>query len=251
MRLFLIIITILFTGLSYGQQKEKRNRVPSYFGIQVRPIFPTRFIADPTVEIKEDGFETIFQQKAGYSFGGTVRGGLTKTIAIETGINFTQRYFDFSASQVDSNFHISDRIRFIEYDIPLNALFYIKLSEKIYANTSLGGTILFRPTDVVRENRIDAKNLFTHFGLADRIGFDLNANVGFEYRTEKKGFFYIGGSIRVPTAELFTLISIYRHQGFEQRIYTNISGAFMGIDFKYFFPNIRNKGPQFQRGPIE
>lgn len=246
--IFLLILTFNSISQTANRKKEK---FPSYFGIQVRPVFPTRFIGESSASFSQDGFATTISQKVGYSFGGTVRAGLTKLIALETGINFTQRNFDIEMSVADSNVFATNDLSFIQYDIPLNALIYVQLSEKFFMNASLGVALNFKPTDVGVLTLPGGSFSFTHTGRVNSLAtVDLNANFGFEYRTEKSGFFYIGGSARVPFSPLFTLVSQYKYQGYKTTIYGDVDGSFLSIDFKYFFPNISKKGPQFQRGPI-
>jgi hypothetical protein len=247
----ILFILILFTCAAVQAQSPK-IKPPSYFGFQVRPIFPTSFIGSPEMSHQLDGFETTITQRAGYSFGGTVRVGLTKLIALETGINFTQRHFDLNFGVPDSNSFGSDRMSFIEYDVPLNGLVYIRLADQWYMNASIGFAITFKPTHVGTFNQPGGFHTYTHTGLVrSKAGFDANANVGFEFRTKKKGFFYLGGSARVPFSPLFDLVSDYQWQGNITRMFGEVDGSFLAIDFKYFFPNIRNKGIQFIDGPIE
>ena len=254
MRSYLIIIYTIVSVAAMAQ--VKRTNVPSYFGFQIRPVFPTRFIGEPQLNLATSANDTIsfatsLKQKVGYSFGGTVRAGITKLIAIETGINFTQRNFDIEMSLPDSNIYASNDISFISYDIPVNALFYIRLAEKWYMNASLGVSLTFKPTDVAVSTGTDTPNSFIHAGfLRSKVGGNLNANVGFEFRTEKSGFFYLGGSGTVPFAPLFDLGVLYKYEGIERNLTGEVDGSFLSVDFKYFFPNIRNKGVQFQEGPI-
>lgn len=247
--LFLFLVVALS---SWGQViPSKKEKFPSYFGLQVRPVLPTRFIGEPVSSFTLDGFSTSLTQKIGYSFGGTVRAGLTKLLALETGINFTQRNFDISMSVPDSNVYATNDISFISYDIPVNGLVYVQLSEKFFMNASLGVAITFKPTNVGVLTLPGGSFTFTHTGYVNRkTSFDLNANFGFEFRTEKSGFFYLGGSGRVPFSPLFNLAAQYKYQGYKTTIYGEIDGSFLSIDFKYFFPIINNKGPQFHQGPI-
>jgi hypothetical protein len=248
----LLLILFLFISSGAFSQVKKKERVPSYFGIQVRPVFPTRFIGDPRLELAGDGFETSIQQEIGFSFGGTVRAGITKLIAFETGINFTQRHFSVDMAVPDSNSFASDDLTFIEYDIPINGLIYIQLSEQWFMNASLGAALTMKPTDVGIFNQPGGLHYYKHTGLTrSKFGLDINANLGFEFRTEKAGFFYLGGSARVPFAPLFDLVADYTYQGINTRLVGEVDGSFLSIDFKYFFPNIANKGVQFQNGPIE
>lgn len=246
-------LAVLFISLHLiGSAQVKKEKIPSYFGFQIRPVFPTRFIGEPRVDLSKDGFETSIQQSLGYGFGATVRAGITKLIAFDTGINFTHRTFHIDMAYPDSMSYAKDTMTFIEYDIPLNALIYIQLSEKWFMNTSLGLAMTYKPSDVKVVSQPGGYHAFEHIGLVrKRIFFDLNASVGFEFRTEKSGFFYLGGSARVPFAPLFTLLANYSYQGNSVQIIQDIDGSFLSVDFKYFFPNIKNKGTQFNKGPIE
>jgi hypothetical protein len=234
---------------SFGQ--GNKNKIPSYFGVQVKPILPTNFIGDKILDLNSNGFQSTTTQRIGYSFGGVVRAGITKLIAFETGINFNQRYFDIAMSVPDSGLYMSSRLGFIEYDIPINALMYIRLADKWFMNASLGFVIDFKPTDVqVIEG--DGYNFFYHTGVANnKFGIGMNANLGFEFRTENSGIFYLGGSARVPFFPLFGMIADYRYQGFNERIIGEVDGSFLSLDLKYFFPNIANKGIQPIESPID
>ena len=250
MKLGWYIFMFCFALTSHAQ--EKFDKLPTYFGLQVRSVFPTQFIGDPTTSLSGGGFEASISQRLGFSFGGTVRASVTKLIAIETGINFTQRYFDLTAAVPDSNSYASNTMGFIEYDVPVNALVYIQLSERFFMNASLGVAITYKPTDVFVQNRPGGKHYYSLFGIRENsLGADLNANVGFEFRTEKSGFFYLGGSARVPFAPLFTFAAFYDYDANSTLLSGPVDGSFLTLDFKYFFPLIRNKGPQFIRGPIE
>lgn len=247
----LLVLVALFATFS-GNAQVGKVAPPSYFGLQVRTLFPTQFIGSNSLELQKDGFYSTINQRIGYSFGGTVRVGVTELIAFDTGINFNQRYYSIDYSVPDSNITGSDQFGFIEYDVPINALFYIKLSEQWYMNASLGFAATFKPTNVQTSTQPFGFHQFIYTGLLrSKLGFDANANFGFELRTRKKGFFYIGGSARVPFSPLFDMIASYEWQGLSRRATGEIDGSYLSLDLKYFFPNIRNKGIQFQNGPIE
>jgi len=250
MKIYLILLALFFYSSSFSQDAKKNP--PSYFGIQVKPIFPSSFIGSPETTLANGGFNVKINQKAGYSFGGTVRIGLTKLIALETGLNFTERNFNLSMEVPDSNAFATNTMSFIEYDAPINALFYIQLAESWFMNASIGFALTYRPTDISVFNSPGGENTFTIFGVRrQKAGIDANANFGFEYRTKKKGFFYLGGSARVPFSPVFDVIANYNWQGNLIQTIGEVDGSFLAIEFKYFFPNIDNKGPQFQEGPIE
>lgn len=141
---------------------------------------------------------------------------------------------------------------FIEYEIPINGLVSIKLSDKIFMTSTMGASISFRPTDSYDLLFANERHLFLCY--ADRkstFGLGLNANLGFEYRTKKSGFFYFGGSARIPFQPLFEYELIHEYDANTRSIFTDVDGAFLSLDIKYFFPLIKNRGKQFLRGPIE
>lgn len=246
---------LLAFSLQLNAQTAK-VKVPSYFGFQVKPIFPTRFIGEPTLTQRVQEFETTISQRVGYSFGGVVRVGLTKFIALETGINFNQRNFNIDMAVPDSSVYGTNDLSFVTYDIPINGLVYIRLADKWFMNTSIGVAMSYNPTNVrVETIPTTGQHIFEHMGLAKKVIFELNANVGFEFRTEKNGIFYLGGSGRVPFAPIFYLRSTYRYQGYELQSDAQnegkIDGSYLALEFKYFFPNIKSKGSTFKPGPIE
>lgn len=239
----------------FAQSKPKSPRrkgaLPAYFGIEVRPLFPSNFLGNSFLRLESEGYVTTLTQKSGFGFGGTVRAGITKLIAFESGISFSRRNFDLTMELADSNSYAEDNLAFIEYAIPLNGLFYIQLSKEIFMTASIGATITYQPTDIGTYNQPGGLHEFTHTGLTrKKVGISLNANLGFEYRTKKDGFFYFGGSARVPFAPLFDLVADWKYQGNSIRVDGEVDGSFLAIDFKYFFPIVKNKGVQFQEGPI-
>jgi len=251
-KFFWLICLFVIPHFVAQSKPKKKERFPSYFGFQVRPVFPTRYIGQSDVTLSKNEFTTTVSQKTGYSFGGTVRAGLTRLLAFETGINFTQRHYAISMSVADSGVYATNSFAFVTYDVPVNALVYIQLSDKFYMNTSLGAALTFKPSSIGVVTLPGGANTFTHTGAVTSKGaVDFNANVGFEFRTEKSGFFYLGGSARIPFQPLFYLVAQYKYEGYKNNLYGEIDGTFFAIDFKYFFPLINSRGEKFQKGPIE
>ncbi len=247
---YLVICCILLVFQASGQS----GRVPSYFGVQFQSVFPNNLIGERTTVLSNESFSSTVQQNMGYSMGATVRFGITELIAFETGINFTKRNFAIDMALPDSNLFVSDAFSFIEYNIPLNCLIYIKINKSWYANASLGVQVHYKPSSIGRQINPGGLHSFIYDGYVDfrkKIGFDFNANAGFEYRTKNSGFFYLGGSVRIPFSSLFILLGQYRYQGFDLTDYGNINGSYFSIDLKYFFPTVRSSGSPFIPGPIE
>jgi hypothetical protein len=250
----ILILTLLFLCSNSYSQKLPSNKMISYFGVHFRPIFSSNFIGSQTSTKTVEGFTSTITQRPGHNFGGTIRLGITKLISLETGLNYTHRNFNLEMSLPDSNLFHTNSISFISYDIPLNGLIYVQLGQKVYMNASLGLAASFAASGVTKKTVTGTDNYFSHNGYANgRLSFDMNANYGFEFRTKSSGFFYFGGSARVPFKPilLMAVTMVPKNLSKQINVYQNIDGSYLGLDFKYFFPIIENKGVQPLKGPIE
>jgi hypothetical protein len=183
-RIFLICICFSISFYSYCQLGDEK-KFPSYFGVQAKVVIPSNVTGNGPITVSKNGFTSTITQNIGYSFGGTVRAGITKLIAFETGINFTQRNFSIQMDLADSNITGTNTMGFIQYDIPLNALIYIKLSKRWFANASIGMAVGFKPTNIGVINYPGGLHTITHTGyVKSKIGLDINGNFGVEYRTK-------------------------------------------------------------------
>lgn len=252
MRIKLIITLCFLTSVVFSQ--ESRPRIPSYFGFQVKPIFPGVFIGTTTFDSNIDGFNTTMTQGTGFSFGGVVRVGLTKLIALETGINITRRNYKFDSSVPDSNQYVNGRIQYLTYDIPISALFYIRLAERVYMNVSVGAALSYNPTVAGVKIMPEGYHTFEQVALGKKLIGEAIGNIGVEYRTPKAGIFYLGAAARVPFEPLFYLQSRYSHEGFsvetDAEKQGRVDGSYIALEIKYFFPIIKSKGSPIKT-PIE
>jgi hypothetical protein len=250
----LAVFYILMGFHAFGQWGVSYTKFPTYFGVQVRSILPTSLIGESEWLLEKDNYSSTIFQKPGYSFGGILRTGLTEFIALETGINFTQRYYGVRFELPDSSISGERSFAFIQYDIPINALIYVKFNNEWYMNASLGLAATYKPSSVGVITNPFGKHEFFHLGLVDmkkKIGVDINANVGFEWRTKRKGFFYLGGSVRLPLAPMFIMVSRYKYVNYDITTFGNIGGNYLSIDLRYFFPNLGGLGRYAPHGPIE
>lgn len=246
----LTLLFLLLSGLSYAQS----NKVPSYFGVHYKALFPNNFVGSKSLTLNNQEFSSTCTQKRGYSIGATVRAGITKLIAFETGINLIHRNFNLQMSVVDSNQFAERDLSFLSYDIPLNCLIYIKLNKTWYANASLGISAVYKPSTIGGVNNLEGSHSFIHTGYVDykkKFSADFNGNVGFEFRSKNSGFFYLGGAVQIPLEPLFYLAGMYKYQGYELTDIDSVSGAFLSLDLKYFFPLTKSNGSTFKPGPIE
>ena len=232
-------------------QLGDESKFPSYFGIYARAVFPSNAIGNAPITVSKNGFTSTITQNLGYSFGGTVRAGITKLISFETGINFTQRNFSIQMDLVDSSITGTNTMGFIQYDIPLNALIYIQLSKIWYANASIGMAVGFKPTNIGVINYPGGLHTITHTGyVKSKIGLDINGNFGVEYRTKKSGIFNLGGSVRIPLQPLFQYIAVYTNQSYRTGAIADVNGSYLSLDLKYFLP-LKRGNAEIKKGPIE
>lgn len=247
---FLIVLQILFVSFCDGQNlaKEKNN----YFGFQLRPLVPLSVVGDRPIELNASNFYSTLSPSLGYSYGGVVRIGFSQLLAIETGLNYTNRNYNISYEVPDSSLQGIGDLTYTNFDIPVNFLVYIKLSEKFYMNSSLGLSMIYYPSNVRTVINPFGKHQFIFEGRrASFFSLDLNSNIGFEYRTSKMGYFYIGASGKIPFSPVLKIASEYRYDTEKNVAFGEINGFQLALDIKYFFPYVRSKGSQFKTGPIE
>lgn len=249
-----ILLSVLFClqGITSVAQQEKKEKVPSYFGIQFKPLIPGDFLGKSKLDLNADQLYATFTQKFGYSFGASVRVGLTKLISLETGINQVQRHYNVDFSIPDSGLYMRNDFGLVNYDIPVNVLFYIQLSDQTFMNASLGGSLVYNPSDVATTGTPGGAHVFNHEGRRiSRVAFEINGNVGFELRTEKSGIFYLGGSGRIPLKPIFDVAAVYENKSYRKVAVGSLIGTYLSLDLRYYLPNVKNKGVQFVKGPIE
>lgn len=252
--MLLLFLFSLITSQNFAQKKNKTNRqVENYFGLQFKPIIPFSFVGDQAFELKEEQFESTVSPAFGYYYGGAVRIGLTKLLAIETGISYIRRNYNVEYRVPDSSLVAKNSLGFVSFEIPLDFLVYIKLGQQFYMNTSVGVSGNFNPSNIRSLINPSGKHLFIFEGRRMHFfDFNIDANIGFEYRTERSGAFYLGISARIPFAHKLLIATEYRYDTQKVVAFDKIRGSVFGIDLKYFFPlNQKKAESPFMKGPIE
>ena len=258
MKIIGIIILLGIAGLSYGQQfkKQKKERFPSFFGISVSPVIPNNFIGAVKTDFKDsaESMSVNFKNTWNFTFGGTVRIGLSKLISLETGISQVRRTYETSVSIPDSSINSNSKLLFINYDVPLNALFYVQMTKHWYMDASLGVSITHYPSDVRKiDNASSNETVTNELRRTNRTYFALNASIGFEYRTDKIGNFYLGFGAKVPFKQPYFGVVIYEKSGYGTKTtaYKPISGGYFTIDLRYFLPAFKKNGIQPNKSIVE
>lgn len=172
--------------------------------------------------------------KPGYALGVTFRQELPYLLSFESGIHYTRRTYDLHISDT-MGFNTTNKFRFITYEIPFNGLIYIKLNENAYLNNAFGLTVDFVPSNVFTENPYYLQKVQRKYWVLP----GLNAETGWEYRTENKGIFYVGGSYHRMLVRLADTRIAYAHGAIQEDITTKLSGHYFAFNFRYFFPTHR------------
>jgi len=253
----LLILAIFLFGIDpfFSQLGEKKEKFPILFGLQARILQPSEFLGPSTSTLLDGGFSSSLNQKTGFSYGALIRADYTKSISLEVGLNYIQRQFNAQMNYTDSVTSISDsnKLTFINYEIPLKGIVKIQMGQKLFATAGLGPSFSYKPTNVALIDQPGGPHTFYHSGTVKKFGIDLNAQIGFEFRTRKSGIYYIGGAVKVPTSYLFNWGGKYSKQNSSQYFidFTKVNGAFLTVDLRYYLPKIKNSGLQFIKGPIE
>ncbi|MFT5822789.1 MAG: hypothetical protein ACI8ZM_004046 [Crocinitomix sp.] len=225
------LVLILFIACSAFGQKGVTT-----FGIQYKPIVPNTFIGSFEQDFNKNQFTSIVKQKVGHAFSFVVRQGLTKNISFETGLGLTHRNFSLDFAVEDSNYFKQGKVGFVGYEIPVKALVFIRLGESIYMNTALGASFNYFPSDVKVDIPIRVGEYFSQEGAyLNKAQGSLLADIGFEFRTKKSGYFYLGSSYNLPFAPIVTFAMAYEYEGGDQVAIDNIRGSYLTIDFRYYF----------------
>lgn len=199
------------------------------FGVQLKPIFPVGFLGTGKQSSYQDTARFDVALKSGYNFGMVIRKGFSDLLALEVGINYVKRKYEIDI--IDTAYSESSAFRIIGYEIPVAFLVYIRLGEKIFMNASLGAA-----ADMYASN-VESSGTY-HYSLTVRkktFQPAIVANLGWEYRTEKAGYIYLGATLHRPfDYELVTRIH-YDRNSRDTETFQPLSGSYLTLDVKYFF----------------
>ena len=236
-----IVISLLyFPILLVGQSKSENF----YFGLQFKPIIAAAYFdaGDESSEWKNYNFE--LSPRFGQSLGMIVRYHLSSTFSAETGLNLVNRSYQLSVDNSDIGLQDLSNFTLRSYELPIQILSYVKVSEKYYLNTAFGNSFNIFASDVIsfgEENPF----FFQSTSRRKRTQSALIANLGMEYRTLEKGIFYLGFSLHRPwknTARSYpefddgTNSFNTQATGEKDVKYMEISGNYLTLDLRYFFP---------------
>jgi hypothetical protein len=224
-----ILLLMLFAWDTSLAQKNVTT-----FGLVVRPGFPNQFLGAKPLEFSDSTTFHKIDQNSGISFGGLVRHGITNRLSLETGIIYTKRNYQMSIT--DTTFTGKSDFSIIGYEIPVSALVFIQLDEKLWMDVGLGANLNIFPSDVTTY-----RDYFIQFSARkQKVNGGVMGHLGVEYRTKKSGYFYLGFVYLRSLGDIYqTLVEYYPERDFDKLPTTTgrtfLGGDYLGIDFKYFF----------------
>ena len=159
--------------------------------------------------------------------GMIIRRGINKRFSFETGINYVKRNFGLSIT--DTTFTGNSDFKIIGYEIPVQLLIFLRASKKGFINTSMGASWDMYPSNIYTSDSYFAHNSRRH----SLFQLSALANLGYEYRSEKSGYFYIGASYHLPLSYFYR--SIITYKPVKETTQIKLGGNYLTLDFRYYF----------------
>lgn len=237
-----LIFFFFFTLICFHNQSLGQARVVTA-GFQYKPLFSSKFFNTGPQELTWDAeyFDTIPQliyqdsaffkisPESGYCLGMVIRAGLSETWSLETGINFVRRNYQLDMS--DSTGTESTGFRLVSYQIPVQALVFIQLSDQVFMDVSMGAAADFYPSDIATYG-----DRFIHSSARlSWLSASLLANIGWEYRTNESGYFYLGASYNRPFNSIMRSFFKRPTTDYGPEQYIDLKGNYLTVDLRYFF----------------
>lgn len=224
--LTLIILTLL-THFTFAQERVITA------GFQFKPIFSSKFFNTGPESTVNEGVNFKITPQSGYCMGMVIRKGLSNTVSLESGINYVRRNYNLNIS--DTTPGVDEDFKIVGYEIPVQALVFIRLSDFIYMDVAMGASMDFYPSDVRTESDLHEQYSVRNTWFSPSV----LANIGWEYRTEKSGFVYLGASYHRPFNTIFYTYAGYPDLNVLNPVQTKpaieLSGNYLTFDLRYYF----------------
>jgi len=226
------ILTLLCLCLFLLPTSSSAQDEPMLVGFQYRPIFKNKFFNSGNTDLVQNNVNFTIAPILGYSWGMVVRKQVASKISFEGGINYLKRKYVLGVDDLDSSFATTAEFAIVEYEIPLSAMVHVRLGDRIYMNNSAGLSLnMFKRSEV--EYVDDVSYTFVRKSW---MNFALIANIGWEYRTESSGYFYLGSSYQLPFTKVISMSADYSKNIGVEKFSTEINLGFFTVDLKYYLP---------------
>lgn len=227
------IVLLFFSFTTRGQERI------TTLGIQIKPMVPSHFFGTGPLSLSGDSLQVNFQNRVGWSGGVVIRKGLTKMWSVETGISMLQRNYRLDFTSNRYNVSGSTQYKFIGYEIPIQALIYVQLGKQIYMNASAGVSCNFYPSNLLTQGYIEKDTSVIDYAVrtyrARWNQVSIIVNYGFEFRSKKSGYYYIGASYNRPLSNIGLSDLRVENNGAGNNLLIPISGNYLTVDLRYFF----------------
>lgn len=229
MKLRIILFSLLLIPSFLSAQQPDQI---TFFGIEYKPIFSSRFFTTGPQLGFEDSLSYSVTNYSGSSFGMVVRHNFYGKFSFETGINIITRNYSLELSEDTSNFFVQDTFKLVSYEIPLLGLVYVQSGERTFINAGGGLSINFLPSELESGKPQVYQQLTRRSAW---VSASLLAQLGFEYRTKESGIFYIGASYHLPFSALASSRAVRIKEGNKPRVSADLNGRFLTMSLRYFF----------------
>lgn len=198
-------------------------------GIQYKPVFTIDFLNPKAETVLQNNVNFSVGLSSGFAAGMVIRRGITDRYSIEGGLNYVKR--NYEASATEGNISETSKFGIIGYEIPLSGLVYIQLGEQWYMNASLGVA-----ADMFASNTTTSGTYVSTYSLRKSVvTAGVLANLGWEFRTEKAGYFYLGASYHNPFSDIYLTQIQYQNNSTNEVVEIPLSGTYLTLDIRYFF----------------
>ncbi len=235
-----LVAILLWVGLSFPSTMIAQENVTTV-GIQFKPMIPNQVFRSTSSEVSENLVDFSTKPTFGYAFGMVIRHGFTENWSVEGGINYVKRNFRLNAADQRTGFIAEGDFGLVGYEMPVLALLYVRLADKLYMNAAFGLSLDFYPSDVAGvydqfpETAQDSIILRQESVRRSWIQVAGLANLGWEYRTEESGYFYLGGSFHRPFNPMYISSMRYSDPAFYAQTNSVLNSSYLTLDFRYFF----------------
>ena len=160
--LWIFLIFISFTLFGQGSQSSKRDNAylvgKNFFGIHFNPIIPTNIFQKNDYSYSSDTASFSINNIASFSYGAEIRHYFTYRFALVSGITYIKRNIkvDFdsqypqASKKTDASF--SEELHFTAFEIPIQAVGYVRLTQEIYMDIAGGINLNFYPSHLKVNN---------------------------------------------------------------------------------------------------
>lgn len=226
MKLIIFLLSLIFLPFVAISQKGSLK-----FGVQYKPMINAGIIENQETKVVSDALSFSVKQRKGFGAGVIIRKGLSDMFSLESGLGYVRRDYQLSIDSLSGNSKSELDFRIIGYEIPLIGLVHIRLSKKIFMTTAFGGVAAIFPSDVSKVSGIWKVENVRH-GI---VQFSLLANLGWEFRTEKSGAFYLGASYNRSLQDMYRIKVGKASSAVLTEQFFDIGGNYLSLDFRYYF----------------